>query len=384
MKVALVQDWLTELGGAEKVFTAILELYPQADIYTLASHPDALGKMGIATEKVTNSFIQKLPFAKTKYRNYLPFFTKAIESFDLSTYDLIISSSYSVAKGVLTHSNQVHICYCHSPVRYAWDLYHTYLQDAGLKKGLKAAIVKHYLHKLRIWDIISVNRVDHFISNSNYIAKRIKKVYNRDSQTIYPPVAIDEFPLYAAKEDFYFTCSRLVPYKKIDLIVEAFSAMPDKKLIVIGDGPDYDKIKKLAASNVTLMGYQPFAVLKEHMQKAKAFVFAAEEDFGIVPVEAQACGTPVIAYGKGGCLETVTDGVTGMYFKEQTKASIMDCVLKFEAGQFRFDPVEISKHAQTFRKERFLDNFYAFVQSRLSSVKEPDLVTDTVDPKFRN
>ncbi|HTN45674.1 MAG TPA: glycosyltransferase family 4 protein [Flavipsychrobacter sp.] len=385
MKVALVQDWLTELGGAEKVFTAILELYPDADIYTLASNPEALKKMGIAAEKVTNSFIQKLPFAKTQYRNYLPFFTKAIESFDLSTYDLIISSSYSVAKGVLTHSNQVHICYCHSPVRYAWDLYHTYLQDAGLKKGLKAAVVKHYLHKLRIWDIISVNRVDHFISNSHYIAKRIKKVYNRDSQTIYPPVAIDEFPLCVTKEDFYFTCSRLVPYKKIDLIVEAFSAMPDKKLIVIGDGPDYDKIKRLAASNVTLMGYQPFAVLKEHMQKAKAFVFAAEEDFGIVPVEAQACGTPVIAYGKGGCLETVKEGVTGMYFKEQTKGSIIDCVLKFDAGQCEFDPVEISKHAQTFRKERFLEDFYTFIQSRLEGAEQPDFIKDSMDQlKLRN
>lgn len=361
MKIALIQDWLTEMGGAEKVFKSLIEIYPHADIFTLVYHDDILEKMGITKDKVKASFIQNLPFAKTKYRNYLPFFTLAIESFDLSDYDLIISSSYCVAKGVLVNSSQIHICYCHSPVRYAWDLHHQYLQEAGLKKGIKGFIVKYFLSKLRIWDVSSSNRVDHFISNSNYIKKRIEKIYRRSAHTIYPPVDVNDFELISQKSDFYFTCSRMVPYKKIDLIVSAFNKMPDKKLVVIGTGPDYNKIKNIAGDNIVLLGYQPFDVLKDYMQKAKAFVFAAEEDFGIVPVEAQACGTPVIAFGKGGALETVIDNITGILFSEQTISSIQGAVKRFEHVETNFDSERIRTHAESFADQQFKANINSYV-----------------------
>ncbi|WP_416443471.1 glycosyltransferase family 4 protein [Leeuwenhoekiella sp. A16] len=365
MKVALIQDWLTELGGAEKVFQKIYELYPEADVYTLVYNRKVLQKLGIPEDKVTSSFIQKLPFAKNKYRNYLPLFSLAIESFDLSGYDLIISSSYSVAKGVLTNNNQLHICYCHSPVRYAWDLHHQYISDAGLNKGIKGYIIKYFLHKLRIWDVVSANRVDYFISNSNYIAKRIKKTYGRDSITIYPPVAIKDFEFSAKKEDFYFTCSRMVPYKKIDLIVESFARMPDKKLVVIGNGPDMEKIKKLATDNVSILGYQTFDVLKEHMKRARAFVFAAEEDFGIVPVEAQACGTPVIAFGKGGSLETVR-AETGIFFYEQSCESLISAVKEFEENGVTYDAKRISDIAKEFTEEEFERKIKTFINEKLA------------------
>ena len=369
MKIALIQDWLTEMGGAEKVFKSLIEIYPDADIFTLVYHDDILEKMGITKDKVKASFIQKLPFAKTKYRNYLPFFTLAIESFDLSDYDLIISSSYCVAKGVLVNSSQIHICYCHSPVRYAWDLHHQYIREAGLKTGIKGFIVKYFLSKLRIWDVSSSNRVDHFISNSDYIKKRIEKVYRRKADTIYPPVDVFDFELTEKKEDFYFTCSRMVPYKKIDLIVASFNKMPDKKLVVIGSGPDYNKIQKIAGHNILLLGYQPFEILKEYMQKAKAFVFAAEEDFGIVPVEAQACGTPVIAYGKGGSLETVIDNETGVLFFSQTTESIQDAVNRYEQIANVFDVKRIRANAEKFSNTHFSKEINSYVLKKYNEFK---------------
>jgi glycosyltransferase involved in cell wall biosynthesis len=361
MKVALVQDWLTEMGGAEKVFKQFYHLYPDADVYTLVYDREILRQLQIPEKKVTASFIQKLPFAKKKYRNYLPLFSLAIESFDLSSYDLIISSSYCVAKGVLTNAQQKHICYCHSPVRYAWDLHHQYLQEAGLKKGFKAFLVKYFLHKLRIWDVISTNRVDDFVSNSDFIKQRIKKVYARNATVIYPPVEIEKFKVKENKEDYYFTCSRMVPYKKIDLIVETFSKLPDKKLVVIGSGPDFDKIKKLASSNITLLGYQPFEVLHNYMMNAKAFVFAAEEDFGIVPLEAQACGTPVIAFKKGGALETVLEDITGVFFEHQTIESLQQAIFKFENIHQNFDSSLIRKNAERFGTDVFLSRVNKFI-----------------------
>jgi glycosyltransferase involved in cell wall biosynthesis len=364
VKVALVHDWLTVIGGSENVFREIASLFPEADIFTLVTRNETISTMGLNQHQIINSFIQKLPFAKTKYRWYLPLFPLAIEQFDLSAYDLIISSSHAVAKGVLTNSNQIHVCYCHSPIRYAWDLHHQYLKESKLNNSLKGLIVKYLLHRIRQWDIISTNRVDYFIANSAYISKRIKKIYNRESTVIYPNVAVDDFELTVQKEDFYVTCSRFVPYKKIDLIVQAFNNMPDKKLIVIGDGPDFKKIKKLAAANIVLMGYQPFEVLKHYLSKAKAFVFAAEEDFGILPVEAQACGTPVIAYGKGGVTETVIENKTGVYFNEQTVPSIIAAIRLFENNSAIFDPVAISKHAALFSSQRFrleLTNYLSII-----------------------
>ncbi|WP_281637500.1 glycosyltransferase [Flavobacterium marginilacus] len=368
MRVALVQDWLTEMGGAEKVFASIHSLYPDADIFTLVANDDILEKLNIDKSKVTTSFIQRLPGCPKRYRNYFPLFKYGIEEFDLSSYDLVISSSYCVAKGVLTNHNQVHISYCHSPVRYAWDLHHKYIKEANLESGFKGMIAKYFLHHLRIWDIASSNRVDHFIANSNFIASRINKIYRRKSDTIYPPVDVDAFTLQTNKENFYITCSRLVPYKKVDLIVDAFSKMPDKELVVIGDGPEFKKLNKVVSSlpNIKMLGYQSFEVLKEKMAKAKAFVFAAEEDFGIVPVEAQACGTPVIAYGKGGSLETVKHGLTGILFKEQTSDSIIVAVEEFE--QLSFDPVIIRTHAESFSTEIFNNSFLSFVKEKIVTV----------------
>jgi glycosyltransferase involved in cell wall biosynthesis len=364
MKVALVHEWLTVIGGSENVFKEIAALYPNADIFTLVAREETIKKLGLSDHKVTTSFIQKLPFAKTKYRAYLPLFPLAIEQFDLSGYDLIISSSHAVAKGALTSSNQTHICYCHSPIRYAWDLHHQYLKESGLNKGLKGFIARYLLHRIRTWDIISTNRVDHFIANSKYIAGRIRKVYGRDSEVVYPNVATEDFLPVFEKKDYYVTCSRFVPYKKIDLIVQAFAQMPDKKLYVIGEGPDFKKVSKLASHNTILLGFQPFDVLKKYLAEAKAFVFAAEEDFGILPVEAQACGTPVIAFGKGGALESVVENKTGMFFHEQSAAAIKEAVERFEINESLFNYKEIAHHASSFSTDRFKNQILAIINKK--------------------
>lgn len=358
MKVAIVCDWLVTYAGAEKVLEQILNVFPDADLFALVDFLDKDKRDFIKNKKVTTSFIQNLPKAKTKYRNYLPLMPMAIEQLDVSKYDLVISSSHCVAKGIITGPDQVHISYVHSPIRYAWDLQHQYLKEAGLTKGLKSKVARAVLHYMRMWDYRTSNGVDYFVANSKFIARRIWKCYRREADVIYPPVDVEAFEFCGKKEDFYVTASRMVPYKKMDLIVEAFSKMPDKKLVVIGDGPDFEKIKSKAGKNVTLMGYQPFSVLKEHMQKAKAFVFAAEEDFGITPVEAQACGTPVIAFGKGGALETVNsladEKPTGVFFEKQTVESLCKAVEEFENKEDIFKAEWCRENAVKFSNERFL------------------------------
>jgi glycosyltransferase involved in cell wall biosynthesis len=363
LRVALIQDWLTEMGGAEKVFKEIHKLFPDADIFTLVYKEKTIQELGINKSKVFSSFIQHLPGCPGRYRSYLPLFKYAIEQFDLSEYDLIISSSYCVAKGVLTHNGQKHISYCHSPVRYAWDLHHHYLRQVGLTHGIKGLLAKYILHHLRTWDVMTSNRVDQFVTNSAFISKRIMKVYNRQSIVIFPPVNISSFCFNRQKEDFYFTCSRLVPYKKIDIIIQAFNEMPDKKLIVIGDGPEYKKLKKNAGPNIVMMGYQPFDVLKQKMQSAKAFVFAAEEDFGIVLIEAQASGTPVIAFGKGGVLETVVNKKTGFFFYEQTADSIKKTVFEFERDGDSIDYDFMQNHVLQFSSEIFSEKVRLLIGS---------------------
>ena len=368
MKKALIHDWYYVNGGAEKVLNAINASWNDFEHFALVDFLNDSDRDFILNGKSVNtSFIQNLPTAKSNHRKFLQWFPYAIEQFDLREYDLVLSSSASIAKGVLTNQNQLHICYCHSPMRYAWDLYHQYLEDAKLTKGLKSIYAKYVLHKMRNWDISSVSRVDEFIANSNYIAKRIKKIYNRESTVIYPPVDVNKFTLQEDKSDYYFTASRMVPYKKIELIVRTFNNLPNKKLIVSGDGPEFSNIKKIAKSNITLLGFRSSDVLKEHLQNAKAFVFAAEEDFGIIPVEAQACGTPVIGYGKGGLLETVIDGETGVYFSEQTEASIIKAVNKFET--LKFDHNLIRNHALKFSKERFIKEITTFVEQKYKAFK---------------
>lgn len=350
MKVAIVHDWLVKAGGAEKVLQDILSLYPKADLYSVINFmPKMKGK---------TTFIQKLPFAKKLYPFYLPLMPYAIESFDLSSYDLIISSSSSVAKGVIVGPNQVHICYCHSPMRYAWDLKDQYLQKSTV---LKKCLAQLLLHKIRQWDVLSSFRVDAFIANSSFIAKRIEKIYRRKSDVIYPGVDTDFFSFFPEKEDYYITASRLVPYKRVDLIVEAFSKMPEKKLFVIGEGPVYKKIAKMKPPNVQMFGFQKSQALLYMMQRAKAFIFAAKEDFGIAPLEALSCGTPVIAYGEGGAKETLM-GI-GRFFYSQTSEAIVKAVLDFE--KITIDPKKCRGHALAFSRKRFLDEFRRFIERKI-------------------
>ncbi len=365
MKSAFIHDWLVDIGGAEKCVTSMLKIFP-SEVYTLLYKDDTAEKLGIDLSKIHSSPIQKMPFATRLYRNYLGWFPGAIESFDLKEYDLIISSSHAVARSVLTHSDQLHISYCYTPIRYAWDLYHEYIRLSGLNKGLKGWYAKKVLEKIRIWDQSTVNRVDHFIAISHYIKKRIKHVYNRDSDVIYPPVDVQEFQVQGNKEDFYLCASRMVPYKKMDLIASAFVRMPDKKLKIIGTGPDMKKVQAAAgkASNIEILGYQPFSVMKENMEKAKGFIFAAEEDFGIIPVEAQACGTPVIAFCKGGSAETVLQNKTGVFFERQDEDSIIEAISAFEKIEDKWDTSLIRKHAESFSRSRFEKEFKAFVDQK--------------------
>jgi len=362
LKVAIVHEWFVDYSGSERVVEQMLNLFPQAELYAQVEFlPDDLRGF-IHNKEVKTSFIQKLPMARTKYRSYMPLMPLAVEQFDLSGYDLIISSSHAVAKGVITGPDQLHICMCYSPMRYAWDLTHQYLKESGLSTGIKSWLARYILHRIRMWDHRTANGVDQFIAISEYIGRRIKKVYGRDSTVIYPPVDVENFSLRTEKEDFYLTASRMVPYKKIDIIVEAFARMPDKKLVVVGDGPELSKIKGKAAGNVEFTGYLPTPELRDYMRRAKAFIFAAEEDFGIVPIEAMACGTPVLAYAGGGARETVIDGITGLFFEHQTANSVIDAVRSFEPLKW-FEPERIREHARKFSVERFGREFRTYMAS---------------------
>lgn len=363
MKKALISDWYYVNGGAEKVIHSINSIWDDFDHFALIDFlNDEDRKFILNGKKAKTSFIQKLPTVKKNHRKFLQLFPIAIEQFDLKDYELIISSSSAVAKGIKTNKNQLHICYCHSPMRYAWDLREQYLKDAGLNKGLKGLYAKSVLDKIQKWDLSNSDNVDFFIANSKHIAERIKKIYNRESTVIYPPVDVDFFSLEEVKEDYYFTASRLVPYKKTQLIIEAFNELPHLKLIVAGDGPELEKLQKTAKNNIEFVGYIENKKLRSLMQKAKAFVFAAEEDFGIIPVEAQACGTPVIALAKGGTLETVIENKTGIFFVEQSAEKIKEAVLNFETKNF--DPQIIRGHAVTFSKQRFEKEIKEFVETK--------------------
>lgn len=372
MKTAIIADWLVTYAGSERVLEQMIACYPDADVFAVVDVIPEASRAFLQGKRPQTTFIQQLPRVGRWYQRYLPLMPLAIEQLDLSAYDLILSSSHAIAKGVIVGPDQLHISYVHSPIRYAWDLQHQYLRESGLDRRMMGWVARWFLHKIRLWDVRTQYGVDAFIANSHFIARRIHRVYGRHATVMYPPVDVNAFTLREGKENFYLTASRMVPYKRMDLIVDAFAAMPDKRLVVIGDGPDLEKIRAKSAPNVILMGYQATEVLRDYMQRAKAFVFAAEEDFGIAPVEAQACGTPVIAYGKGGALETVrglglvSELPTGVFFKEQSSISIQSAVKKFEDHQDDFVSSYIRQHAEQFSVARFRREYVDFVEAALS------------------
>lgn len=374
MKVAIVHDWLTLKGGAESVLHQILLLYPQADLFVVVDFLPEHERDFLSGHRITTSFIQRLPGARKHYRAYLPLMPAAIEQLDIIGYDLVISSSAAIAKGIITGPDQVHIAYTHSPIRYAWDLQHQYLAEAKLTRGLKSAVTRAILHYMRIWDSRTANGVDYFIANSAFIARRIRKVYGRNATVIYPPVDLDRFAPATESDDFYVTMSRMVPYKRIPLIVEAFTRMPERRLIVIGDGTEMAEVRAAAGPNVTIMGKQPDEVVTSFLQRARAFVFAAEEDFGIAPVEAQACGTPVIAYGKGGALESIRghdgDEQTGVFFTEQTCEAIAAAVDHFEQRLPFITPQACRANAERFSTSCFRDQLRRFIDVAMTAHRE--------------
>ena len=367
LRVAIVHDWLVVQGGAEKVLDALLEAFPSAELFTLVDFMPTEQRGRIAQHQVHTSLIQRLPLARRHYRHYLAWMPYAIEQFDLRDFDLVISSSHAVAKGVLTHPGQRHICYCHTPMRYVWDMKEAYLRDAAFAKPVDW-MVRRTLKRLRQWDYFTASQVDHFIANSANVAQRIAKYYRREAAVVHPPVAIDAFPLNTGpRDDYYLAASRLVPYKRLDVIVEAFRRDGQRRLKVVGDGPERKHLEKLAAgcANIELLGYQPDARLRELMTQARAFLFAAEEDFGIMPLEAQACGTPVIAYGCGGALETVRgteagEQATGVFFQQQNSTSLHAAVAHFET--LHFSPEAFIQQVQRFTRAHFWHGLHQILQ----------------------
>ncbi|MDB4009184.1 glycosyltransferase [Amylibacter sp.] len=371
MKIAVIHDWLVTVGGAEHTLEQILRCYPSADVFCVINFLNSKNSKFLKNHNVKTSFIQKIPFAKKIYRKLLPLMPIAIEQFNLSDYDLIISSCHAVSKGVLTGPNQIHISYTYSPCRYAWDLQHQYLDEVSntfLGKILNPGM-RYMLHKFRIWDSRTSNSVDHFLVISKFIGSRVKKIYRRNSTVVYPPVNTQRFKLHKEKQDYYFIASRMVPYKKIPLIVEAFTYMPNRKLVVIGDGPDLKKCKNLAGSNVEILGFQSREVVVEYVSKAKAFLFMAIEDFGIAPLEAQACGTPVIAYSGGALPETIRglneSRPTGVLFEDQTITGLISAIESFEKNRDKIKPEWCSENAHRFSENIFRDNLIKFVAKRM-------------------
>ena len=356
-RVALVHEWLEDFYGSERVVAQILSCFADADLFALVDVMPAEQRAFLAGRPVRTSFIQRLPFARRRFRNYLALMPLAIEQFDLSGYDLVLSSSHAFAKGVLTGPGQLHVAYVHAPMRYGWEYQHQYLRQSGLERGLRGALARAVLHYLRLWDYRTANQVDHWIANSRFIARRIAKIYRRTAAVVYPPVDVARFAMGSAKADYYLAVSRFAPYKHTETIVEAFRELPGHRLVVIGDGPGLKRARARASANVTLLGFQSFEVLHRHMAAAKALVFAAEEDFGITPVEAQACGTPVIAFGAGGVLETVRGlgeaRPTGLFFDQQTPAAIAAAVKRFEREGGAIAAADCRANALDFSAERF-------------------------------
>jgi glycosyltransferase involved in cell wall biosynthesis len=365
-RFALVHDWFDCVAGSEKVVREMMHCFPSSDVFSLVDHLTEEERKGLGIDTIETSFIQRLPFARKRFRHYLPLMPLAIEQFDLSSYDVILSSSHAVAKGVVTTAEQLHIAYVHTPIRYAWDMYHEYLQQSGASRGLKGALVKAALHYIRMWDRGTADRPDIYVANSRYVAARIKKTYGREAHVIYPPVDVHRWQTHYRKEPFFLAAGRLVPYKRFDLLVDAFAQLPDQRLVIIGDGPEYKKLKARAGANVEMLGYQNDDVLFDYMRRARAFVFAAVEDFGIMPVEAQACGTPVIGLRRGGVSETVIDGETGMLFDDQTPECVAETIRAFsDLPATYLDADHIRRNSERFSADRFRHEFTTLVKSAI-------------------
>lgn len=348
MKVALVHDYLIQYGGAEKVLEALCEIFPNAPVYTLLYDPKLVSER-FPNRKIYSSFLQKIPFVRKHHRSFLTLMPLAVEQFDLSKYDLVISDSASFAKGIIVNPSTTHICYCHTPTRYLWDDCHRYLSDFRLPILVKK-MAPYFLSRLRVWDYYASDRPDFFIASSGFVKQRIKKYYRKDSTVVYPPVGTDKFYISHGAKDYFLMVGRLLSYKKFDFVVKVFSesGLPLK---VVGEGPEKKRLKKLAGRNIEFPGFLGDESLKKYYAECKALIFPQEEDFGIVPLEAMASGRPIIAYKAGGALETIADGKTGVFFEKQEKQSLLDAVSRFE--KINWNPEEIREHAKKFDKEVF-------------------------------
>jgi glycosyltransferase involved in cell wall biosynthesis len=361
MKVAIVHYWLVGMRGGEKVVEALCEMYPQADIFTHVYVPEMVSEK-IRQHKVIPTFINALPRAPKMYKTYLPLMPLALEQLDLRDYDLVISSESGPAKGIIAPAEALHVCYCHTPMRYIWNMYHDYRDGTGRLKRLMMPPLSHYL---RMWDVTSAARVDSFVANSTTVAKRIRRYYGANSVVIHPPVDTGSFSIAPASElaDYYLLAGELVSYKRPDLAVRAFNDMK-LKLVVIGGGEMLEEIRRLAGPTVSVLGSQPFGVLREHYSRCRALIFPGEEDYGMVPVEAMASGRPVIAFGRGGAVETVAPGISGIFFKEQTVDAIIAAVRSL--NNFDIDSASIAKHAQQFSRNHFLEKMQAHIDRLFS------------------
>lgn len=369
MKVALVHDWLTGMRGGEKCLEILCELFPEATLYTLLHKKGSVSET-ISRMKIKTSFVQNLPLVLNHYQKYLPLFPTAIEQFDLTGFDLVVSSSHCVAKGVITMPETCHICYCYTPMRYAWEMYYTYFSKNSISPLIRWSI-PFFMNYLRTWDEKSADRVDHFAAISDNVKRRIKKHYRRDSEVIYPPVDTEYFALSSKEGEYYLVASALVPYKRIDLAVLAFNEL-NLPLLIIGEGSEKKKLMKMAKRNIKFLDWLAGSKLKGYYERCKALIFPGEEDFGIVPVEAQACGKPVIAFGKGGVTESVKGAYpdqeitcehTGMFFYPQTKETLIEAVRRFDSR--RFDPEQIRENALRFDKRIFKEKIKEFIERKL-------------------
>jgi glycosyltransferase involved in cell wall biosynthesis len=364
-RIALVHEWLLDYAGSERVLAEMLRCFPQAELFALVDHMSAADRAHLGGKRATTTFLQRMPGVVSRLRYYVPLMPIAIEQLDLTGYDLVISSNHAVAKGVIVSPDALHISYVHSPMRYAWDLQHVYLREEGMERGVRGLLLRWLLHRLRLWDHRAAAGVDCFAANSQFVARRILKAYRREAHVIYPPVDTGFFRPEGARDDYYVAVSRLIGYKRVDLLVEAFRQLPERRLVIVGDGPQLSALKARAPANVELAGYLRAEAMREKLQRARAFVFAAVEDFGITPVEAMACGTPVIALRRGGAAETVVglDGQapTGVFFEEQTAAAVAAAVRSFEQNAQRISQEACRQRAERYSAARFRNEFTAFV-----------------------